>query len=76
MPQLPNVLYMLDLHVGTKGNKNILFSTFESENSIFKTGPGKWIKTLKRWYYFWDSDQGFLKYQNYTSISIPTFQQL
>ena len=34
MPQLPYVLYILDL--GTKGNKKVCFSTIESGNSILK----------------------------------------
>ena len=44
MPQLPYVLYILDL--GTKGNKNVYFSTIESWNSILKQVQENWSKQL------------------------------
>ena len=42
MPQLPYVLYFLDL--GTKGDKNVYFSTIESGNSILKQAQENWSK--------------------------------
>ena len=39
-PQLPYILYILD--IGTKGNKNVYFSTIESGNNIIKQVQEKW----------------------------------
>ena len=44
MPKLPYVLYILDL--GTKGNKNVYFSTIESGDSILKQVQENWPKHL------------------------------
>ena len=44
MPQFPYVLHILDL--GTKGNKNVYFSTIESGNNIFKRVQENWSKHL------------------------------
>ena len=44
MSQLPYVLHILDL--GTKGNKNVYFSTIESGNNILKKVQENWSKHL------------------------------
>ena len=41
-PQLPYSLYLLD--IGTKGNKNVYFSTIKSGNNIIKPVQEKWAK--------------------------------
>ena len=70
-PQLPYILYMLDL--GTKGCKNVDFSTIESGKNVVKQVQEKWAKHFNDDITFDTVTSGF---ENMTGIARLVYQHL